>query len=664
MPGLAGNPPGILTPGRGPNGPGPFDCRHAITDVGTGTVPYGPTNGYATPNGVTGFIGPAAGSVRLPITWYIRATGSNTNGGTSSSTTPSRTGTDGVTNGSPTFTSASANFTRSDIGKGICVQSGTVLYAKIISVSSATTVTLSGPASGSASSLSWALDGAWADPRPILGSNVFATNTCGVTTGDTVYIGAGTYRQVYTVGSNLGATFQSNGNLLSATAAYFNGMINIVGDVTGQFTGDAGMVQLTAYTTNDKTAPSATTLLNLNGKSNLAFSNIMFVGGSARIVLYGAAANPGAQNISWVDCAFTSAVNVALSTFSLSANSLIPLAWVFDRCLFFGPFNSTSAQGSILISGNPNATAGQDFGLNIMVKNSVAYCGSSFLDFNTGGSGAKPGGISLRNCSIYTNLSAFQIAAISSTSIPCSINDSLVIAGVTAALNANASGQLLESNNLIYATTPRTNVTAGTGSISDGSYAPLFHFGQERIWLPPLLRAFGEPMAGSPLLGFGNDGAQTPYDLRGALNPRPAGGSSALPAVGALERADTFVTDPSPIGTGTTPVKLTGPGYNDILWPVSASQVGQNRTITVKVQYDSNYSPGTPGLYPAIELISKPQMGVGAQSVSTTAGHAGSPQTLTLAVFAPTAAGVLNIRLVSFDASGTSVVQWDQLTIS
>ena len=37
------------------------------------------------------------------------------------------------------------------------------------------------------------------------------------------------------------------------------------------------MVQLTAYTTNDKTAPLATTLLNLNGKLNLVFSNIMFV---------------------------------------------------------------------------------------------------------------------------------------------------------------------------------------------------------------------------------------------------------------------------------------------------------------------------------------------------------------------------------------------------
>ena len=68
--------------------------------------------------------------------------------------------------------------------------------------------------------------------------------------------------------------------------------------MTGQYTGDAGMVQLTAYTTNDKTAPSATTLLNLNGKSNLAFSNIMFVGGSATMLT---ASTVTSQNIAFLD---------------------------------------------------------------------------------------------------------------------------------------------------------------------------------------------------------------------------------------------------------------------------------------------------------------------------------------------------------------------------
>jgi hypothetical protein len=419
------------------------------------------------------------------------------------------------------------------------------------------------------------------------------------------------------------------------------------------------MVQLTAYTTNDKTAPSATTLLNLNGKSNMAFSNIMFVGGNATIVT---ATTATSQNITWRDCAWLMGFTANQVVVTATCGYQIPFNWLFDRCLFTP---STVAQA--LVFTLTTGSGSQDYDANVLFENTlfIATGATSTLRVtNSGVLAQKGGGIRARSCTLIGQEGGFMstVAAQISTVFPSYVYDSFLMGLGT--LIAGTLGQIVEDYNLIISNTPRTNITAGTHSISDGSYAPLFHFGQERIWLPPLFRAFGEPMAGSPLLGFGNDGAQTPYDLRGALNPRPAGGSSALPAVGALERADTFVTDPSPIGTGTAPVKLTGPGYNDILWPVSASQVGQNRTITVKVQYDSNYSPGTPGLYPAIELISKPQMGVGAQSVSTTAGHAGSPQTLTLAVFAPTAAGVLNIRLVSFDASGSSVVQWDQLTIS
>ena len=160
----------------------------------------------------------------------------------------------------------------------------------------------------------------------------------------------------------------------------------------------------------------------------------------------------------------------------------------------------------------------------------------------------------------------------------------------------------------------RTNVTAGASSISDGSYAPLFHFGQERIWLPPLFRAFGEPMAGSPLLGFGNDGGQTPYDLRGPLWQRPAGGSSALPAVGAMERSDTFIADPTPIGPDTSPVKLTGPGYNDFLLPIGITEVGQTRNFSVEVQWDANYATSPTAPLPTAILVGKPQMGVAQQA--------------------------------------------------
>ena len=78
--------PMIHTPGLGPNGPGPIDNATPITSVGwASSVPYGPTNGYATPNGVTGFIGPAAGSLQRPTAWYVRAAGSDNNGGTTNS---------------------------------------------------------------------------------------------------------------------------------------------------------------------------------------------------------------------------------------------------------------------------------------------------------------------------------------------------------------------------------------------------------------------------------------------------------------------------------------------------------------------------------------------------------------------------------------------------
>ena len=125
--------PKILTPGMGPNGPQAIDSRKMLYSVGEGsTVPYGPTNGYAmSDHGVTGFIGPAAGSLQQPTAWYVRATGANTNGGTTNATTPTTTGTTGTTvSGSLTFTDASGAFTQAMVGQGICIQNASPLLRK------------------------------------------------------------------------------------------------------------------------------------------------------------------------------------------------------------------------------------------------------------------------------------------------------------------------------------------------------------------------------------------------------------------------------------------------------------------------------------------------------------------------------------------------------
>lgn len=663
MPGIGG---GILTPGRGPNGPGPIDMRAPISSVGNNsTIPYGPTNGYATPNGVTGFIGPAAGSLRQATAWFVRTGGVNTNGGSTSSTSASRTGSDGATtSGSLTFTSASAAFTVSDIGSGVCIQNATRCYAKIVSINSATSVQLSNPPSATASSLSWAIGGAWADPQPVLNSNTFANTACGVQSGDIVYVGAGTYRVVESVGANFGSSWNAVGGTVKFANAGFNGQASIVGDVTGQFTGDAGMVQLTAYTTNDKTAPSGTSLVNLNGKSNLAFSNIMIVGGNATVIT---STTLTSQNISWADCSFMSGFNAATaSMLSLTCQFQTYLNWNFNRCDFL---LGTATQDLIFNLTTGNGTV--DYSANVLLQNCrvIKRAGSNFIQgTNTGALTNNGGGVVARSCFFFGPSFMGTTASRNSTVFPFAVYDSFLYTGGTTSLNAGTSGQIIEAYNLFVSSAPRTLVNAGTGSISDGSYAPLVHFGQERIWNPPLFRAFGEPMASSPLLGFGGDGAQTPYDSRGLNWQRPAGGGSALPAVGAMERADTFVSDPSPIGGGGSPIKITGPGYNQFLLPIQASEVNQARTVSVKVKWDSSYVTGTLGngevaTLPSLNLIAKPQQGVLSNLSVVAAGSAGSVFTITLPAFTPTAVGVLTLQVSSFDLSGVSVVEFDDFTI-
>lgn len=645
MPGLVGNPPGIFSPGIGPNGPGPIDFRRALADVGTGSVPYGSTFGFAASNtGRTGFIGPAAGSLQLPTTWYVRTGGSNNNGGTSTSLAPDRSGSDGVTNNTTTFTSATAAFTSADVGKGICINTGAnARHHRIASVTNATTVILD-RVSSNASSLAWAIGGAWADPRVPMGDvAVNADTNSPVRSGDTVYVGAGTYRAI----------------IVTGVTPAFNGVVAIIGDVTGQFTGDAGMVQITAFTTSDKAAPSASPLLALSSRSNFTFQYIMFVAGTGNPTAINTLVATPSQNISLIDCVVHALANVANGAITISAIAGGQyLNWLIDRCIVFGKSNSfaiTSAQASVG-SGSVN--------LGYVIQNSLLIAGlatsnGAVLITGTASTGRQPGGGIIRNCTMIGGgqSSVLQVQnAAYSAALPVTVLGCLIVGGT--GLNANTSGQIVENYNEISSGTPRTNVATGAQSDTNVN-AILFHFGQERIWLPPLFRPFGEPMAGSPLLGFGMDGSQSPYDLRGPNNPRPAGGSSFAPAVGALERADTFVADPAPIGGGGSPVKLTGPGYNDFLLPIQAGEVGVARTVSVKVKFDASYA----GTLPQIEMIARPQQGVVGQIV-TAVGTAGNVITITLASFTPTAVGVLNIRLLSLDLSGASVVEWDDFAVA
>jgi len=135
---------------------------------------------------------------------------------------------------------------------------------------------------GSDSNAGTSAGAAWATIGKALGA-------AGIASGDTVYIGAGIYRELVTC------------NLTSPVAE-----TKVVGDVDGSKTGDAGYIYWTAYTTNDKTGQAVSNCLQPNARDYLTFQNIIFVqnasasaGGSAV-----SATTPPSTNITFRNCVF------------------------------------------------------------------------------------------------------------------------------------------------------------------------------------------------------------------------------------------------------------------------------------------------------------------------------------------------------------------------
>jgi len=490
--------------------------------------------------------------------------------------------------------------------------------------------------------------GGWVPPDPALGSPAYVrksgSDSNGGTSpadawltvnhaaqtaalGSTVYIGAGVYRETVNV-------------TITPTASL---PVAFVGDVDGSFTGDAGMVQLTAYTTSDTAAPSATTLLNLSGSSNLTFQNIAFVQGNAILVTATTATSTG---VTFRDCSFAAGRALTLGLVSVTSAFGRPLNWTFDRCYFM----CGSVNGNILV--NCTLGVGPDYDVNVVIRNSVFVAGdSNVLRLAAAGAGAGKGnGIHVWNCSFFGPI--LNSGANISTQFPSTVYNCFCHnPTTTVALVASSSGMIVEDYNLLAAgSTVRTNVTAGAHSVSDGSYAPLVHFGQERVW-GGSLRPFGEPLASSPLSRFGNDGSQTPYDARNG--PRPAG--ILAPAVGAYERGNNFAKETGTVHTGSNAISIVGDGFQDFDFAVDAGTV----TVSVYCQTDTNYT-GEP---PRLQILPNQEVGVGDPYDAADAAGVGAFEQLQVTIH-PTAAGVVTARVIASDTSGTAETVFDTWSIA
>ena len=145
-----------------------------------------------------------------------------------------------------------------------------------------------------------------------------------MSSGDTCYIGSGVYRETVSVSITPAAT------------------TTVIGDVDGSNTGDApGEIRWTAWTTNDKTAPSSgTATLDLNGKSYLTFQNLTLVGGHADTVK---ATTSNSTNITFQDCTIFGGVASNTYIVNYAAGAALAANWSVNRCRCFGFWGGTAA---------------------------------------------------------------------------------------------------------------------------------------------------------------------------------------------------------------------------------------------------------------------------------------------------------------------------------
>jgi len=457
-----------------------------------------------------------------------------------------------------------------------------------------------------------------------------ALGATGIASGDTVYIGAGTYREVVTV------------NMTSAVAETF-----IIGDVDGVQTGDAGEVIWTAYTTNDTTAPANTALLTLSARDFLTFRRITMVEGNALLIN---GITSSSTNIKIQDCVLLGNPGTTNSMLFFAVGFGAPIHLLIERCWIRG------SGGNVLALTLARGT-GSDYDADVIVRNVVFYSvvNSNFVVLNSGGAGANEGGGGyIYNSLLFGPRDGDVIKANDANvtgatwTFPMLVYNCIIHGGLSAA----ESGQLVEDYNHILATTTHTNVTQGANTKTNLTYAQLLSIGEHSV-VGSTPRLFGEPRVGSPYLGFGNDGTYTSAeDARGY--PRPAGGVSATKGIGAYERSNTFAKETGTVRTGSNAISITGPGYQDFQLPVAASST----TVTVYVRWDATYA----GTKPKMQVLNGTEAGV-ADATATATGSSGAWEQLALA-FTPTSAGIVTIRLLSSDTNGGGKCFADDFAVS
>lgn len=385
----------------------------------------------------------------------------------------------------------------------------------------------------------------------------------GIASGDTVYIGAGTYREVVTVA------------MTSATAT-----TSVIGDVTGAFTGDAGEVIWTAHLTNDYTAPSASPCLTLSARDFLSFSNITFYGGSGAGGCV--SAGSGSTDITFTNCLLNNGYNYAAGV-SVTNAAGVNGNWLFDRCIIMGV--TTVMQFNLT-----QHTA--DYDANLTVRNCILMnrSGQTVSIAAVGASTNYGGGVDVINCTLYASIGMRATSAGTlSLTYPCTCYSSILIGdyGIWAA----TSGQIVEDYNVINCPLgARTNVAVGAHSAA--SVQQKIELGQAFMY-GGVMRQMWAPTVNSPLIGFGAQAGGPSVDLRNRTRPAPliASASGTATAGANLTLTDSGKTWGVNAWAGYT-VRITGgTGSGQV------KQINSNTATVLTVAGNWKTNPSTDSTY-------------------------------------------------------------------
>jgi hypothetical protein len=452
-----------------------------------------------------------------------------------------------------------------------------------------------------------------------------AIGASGMASGDTVYVGAGVYRET--------PTFS-----LSPAAE-----TKIVGDTTGEFTGDPGEVVLTAYTTDDVTAPSGTALLVSGGRNLYTWERLTFVQGAAALATLSTS-----RNWTFRDCTFMGRLAGTSTSITITTTAGSPTAHLFERCRFFSPLSSFVAITSALHT--------SDYDADIVFRSCLfSYAGSAAINnTSTTASGTgKPYGIVLAANLFLGAASALNVNTTAHAAAGSSAKWNVFLTGGSASLAAGATGQITSDWNRFLGGLPYTNVTAGANDLATNAKSFRPNIGQSHLWGNPY-RPFLTPGDDDPHLSFVNDTGMPALDLVGRM--RQAGSESANHPVGALGRHDTARKGTTISPDSGSNLELVGPADHDFDVPVDATAT----TFSIKVR-TSGYG-GTD--YPQALLINGGQIGVSDQTVTATSASGSGYETLTFSSFTPSAAGIVTIRLVNRTTNGSGIAAFDTFTVT